>query len=970
MNLNFLVKNLLVGFFLSVVISLGQYSFAQIDSRNQERPDKKEATSPKKKKKVKKTKKARKQDKGKKTYSNKKQVKKSQKSFKKGGDKGHRGTITGRKVKKTKTTPRQTYARPQPDPYANRRIRTEKQRAGPPPKKIKTATKKGEVARSGDISGRKRIRQRSVSSNPRPVHPQPNTYGVRKRRTEKDRAYSNKKKIKNVRSASRPSEVRKPRSKTRVVTATAPHVVKRKKNVYRNHEQRKGEVASTKDIAGKKLRTKNYKSERPSKGNRAMANPKIRTDKTKSGQRFKSPNFAASSTRSVSSIGENKGGGKLTKNQRSMKNFRSSKAKSVVPQKKPRSYGNSKKGSGEAAVFAGYRPKKIRSATMNAESKPGRRKPKAPSISGARVFSSRKAHPYRGKDRRFSGENSTTKDIAGRSLRTKNFRSRTPNYGSIGSMNFQSGSRAPSNKNRNFNKAKSVSGKSFNNSGRSLTKRTADLAVGSFSGNRKSIKRLQGGGSISKRWNNNGNALSATAGSRGSKTWNNGGKSLTKGGGSINARWNNNGNSLTNSAGSSGSRSWNNGGKSLSRGGGGSISKRWNNNGNPLYKKDRGAGTIVATGYTGRSAIKQIGDAGVGRYSGNMKYQKPLKGGGSISRKWNNNGTPLYKKDRGAGTIAATGYSGRSAIKQIGDAGVGRYSGNTKYKKPLKGGGSISRKWNNGGNPLIKIGRGEGTAVATTFEGNGFARGMNNPNIGSYQGEIKSKNKTSKGYPTQDFIGNVRVVSKKPPKSPGTEYGISTKIAGIRIGTSAGLMLPSAVKNKTNINTLTARVKEKEMKSSPGTELGRKNTLSFINVGNPNISGLVYKQKRLKVNNNLPNQLNRNQKRRTEAAPGTKRGTDWALSFWEFGSPSHMGLAKQHAKARGKLHQSTGFKYAGTNSIEEKQKTVNVKLLWAKLFKKNANTPEPDKEYSHKLKYDKEERSIWETEERENWYNN
>ncbi len=835
MNLTFLAKKFLLGFFLSVIISLGQYSYAQIDSRNQERPDKKEATSPKKKKKVKKTKKVRKQDKGKKTYSNKKQLKNSKKSFRKGGDKGHKGTITGRKVKKTKTTPRKTYARPQPDPYAHRRIRTEKQRAGPPPKKVKTATKKGEVARSGDISGRKRIRQRSVSSNPRPVHPQPNTYRGRKRRTEKDRAYSNKKKIKNIRTATKPSEVRKPKSKTRVVTATAPHRVKRKKNVYKNHEQRKGEQASTKDIAGKKLRTKNYKSDRPSRGNRAMASPKVRTDKTKSGQRFKgSRYYGAASGRSISSTGEKRGGGKPMENQRIMKNYRSAKAKSVVQPKPPRSFGNSKKGRGEAAVFAGYRPKKIRSATNTSESKPGKRKPKAPSISGSRIFSSRKIHPYRGKDRRFSGEHSTTKDIAGRSLRTKNFRSRTPNYGAIGARNFQSGTRASSNKNYNLNKAKSVSGKSFNNGGRALTKRTAGLAAGSFSGNRKSTKRLQGGGSISKRWNNNGN-------------------------------------SLTSSAGSSGTRKWNNGGKPLTKGGGGSATRRWNNNGNSL--------------------------------------------------------------------------------------------GKTVEK-------SASRKWNNGGSPLMKQGRGAGTKVATTYEGNGFARGMNNPNIGRYQGEIKAKKESSKGYPTQNFIGNVRIVSKKPPKSPGTEYGLTRKLAGVKMGTSAGLMQSASDKNNTNINVLTARVKEREKKASQGTELGKKSTLSFIKIGNPNISGLVHKQKRLKANSDLPSQLTRNQKRRVEAAPGTERGTDWALAFWQFGSPTHMGLVNQHAKAKGKLHASTRYEYTNKSSVKEKQKTVSVKLLWAKLFKKNANTPEPDKEYSHKLKYDKEERSIWETEEREDWYNN
>ena len=857
MKLNLNIKHFFGGLFIVVMVSIGQNGFAQIDSRNQERPDKKEASSPKKRKKVKKSKKDRKRDKGNKIYSNKKQVKKSKKSFSKGGDKGHKGSITGRKVKKTKTTPRKTYARPQPDPYAGRRIRTDKERAGPPPKKVKTATKKGEVARSGDISGRKRIRQRSVSTNPKPVHAQPNTYRGRKIKTEKDRAYSNKKKIKNVRSVSKPSEIRKPKSTTRVVTATAPHRVKRKKDVYRNHEQRKGEQASTKDIAGKKIRTKNHKSKRPSGGGRAMANPKIRSDKIKSGQRFKGTKYSSTSTRSVSTSGERAGGGKPMANQRNMKNFKSTHAKSVVQPKQPRSYRNRKKGSGEAAIFASYRAKKVRSATKKSESNPGKGKPKAPSISGSRIFSNRKVHTYRGKDRRFSGEHSTNKDIAGRSLRTKNFRSRRPNYSSVGSMNYQSASRSPSNKNHNKHKAKSVSGKSFNNSGRSLTKRNADLAIGAFSGNQKSSKRLQGGGSVGRRWNNNGNAL-----------------------------------------------------------------------------------------------MKKVGtNPSIGSFAGSLKYQKPSKGGGSISKRWNNNGNALMKK---VGT----------------NPNIGTFAGNVKYQKPLKGGGSVTRRWNNSGTPLMKKDRGAGTAVATTFQGNVYPRGMNNPNIGSYQGEIKSGKDRTKAYPTQDFIGNVKIVSKKPPQAPGTEYGEIRKIAGIKIGTSAGIMMPSSSKNRTDINVLTSRVKEREKTASDGTKLGKRTTLSFIKIGNPNVGGLVHNQKRLKVNNSLPKNLDKSHRMRLEAAPGTERGTDWALSFWEFGNPSQMGLTRQQTKAKGKLHPSTGYSYSNNNATKEKQKTVSVKLMWAKLFKKNASTPSPDKEFSHKLKYDKEESSIWETEEREDWYNN
>ncbi|MCB0506279.1 MAG: hypothetical protein KDC58_12375, partial [Cyclobacteriaceae bacterium] len=161
-----------------------------------------------------------------------------------------------------------------------------------------------------------------------------------------------------------------------------------------------------------------------------------------------------------------------------------------------------------------------------------------------------------------------------------------------------------------------------------------------------------------------------------------------------------------------------------------------------------------------------------------------------------------------------------------------------------------------------------------------------------------------------------------------------------------------------------------ERKASPsqGTELGKTTTLSFISIGNPNRAGLVYQQKRLKVNSNLPEMLSRDEKKRPSAAPGTERGKDWAFSFWEFGDPYKMGLAKKHTVAKSKAHPSATYAEASKSSTEEKEKPVSIKLLWAKLFKKDAATAEPEEKRSHRPRYDKGERIIWETEERENWY--
>ena len=720
-----------------------------------------------------------------------------------------------------------------------------------------------------------------------------------------------------------------------------------------------------------------------------------------------------------------------------MTGFSSTKAKSVVQPKPIRTFGNSKKGNGEAAVFGAYGPKKIRTATRKSEAKPGKKSAPPPSISSANVFGYRKAHPYRGKDKRFSGENSTRKDIAGRTLRTRNYRSPQPNYKSIGYGAYVGISPTPPRKNPNPHKAKSVSGKRWNNGGLTLTQKVSGPSVGQFSGNLKAQKRIQGGGSVFRHWNNNGNPL----------------YKKDRGEGTI-AASGYRGNLRPKQFGDTGVGSYSGNLKAYKPlKGGGSVSRRWNNNGQPLVKSDRGEGTIAASGYRGSLRPKQFGDTGVGTYSGNIKSQKPLKGGGSISRRWNNNGQPLFKSERGEGTIAATGYSGRLRPKQFGDTGVGSYSGNIKAQKPLKGGGSITRRWNNNGQPLIKPNRGEGTIEATAFSGNlkankplkgggsitrrwnnngqplikpdrgegtiqataysgnlkankppakgggSITRKWNNngqplmkqdrgegtiqattytgrlrpkefgdTGVGTYQGDIKSKGKKEKPYPTQDFIGNVKVVSKKPPQAPGTEYGLARKVAGIKMGESAGIMQPRTKNKYENINVLTAKVKERKASPSQGTKLGRSTTLSFVTIGEPNKGGLVYQQKRLKVNSNLPDMLTRDQRRRPGAAPGTERGKDWAFAFWEFGNPYQMGLERKHTVAKTKVHPSTLYAQSKKPSTEEKEKAVSIKLLWAKLFKKNAATAEPEDKRSHRPRYDKGERIIWETQEREDWY--
>lgn len=98
-----------------------------------------------------------------------------------------------------------------------------------------------------------------------------------------------------------------------------------------------------------------------------------------------------------------------------------------------------------------------------------------------------------------------------------------------------------------------------------------------------------------------------------------------------------------------------------------------------------------------------IGADRIGKYSGNIKARKPLKGGGSVSGKlWNNKQTPVTVKPPGEGTVRA-----------------GRFQGNLKGHKPEKGGGSVSGKlWNNKQSPIPARPPSSDTQRAGRFQGN------------------------------------------------------------------------------------------------------------------------------------------------------------------------------------------------------------------------------------------------------------
>ncbi|MBX2961615.1 MAG: hypothetical protein KF687_03830 [Cyclobacteriaceae bacterium] len=155
--------------------------------------------------------------------------------------------------------------------------------------------------------------------------------------------------------------------------------------------------------------------------------------------------------------------------------------------------------------------------------------------------------------------------------------------------------------------------------------------------------------------------------------------------------------------------------------GGGSVSgKMWNNQGRAITGRYPGKGAEQIATYQGNLRYrKSFEDAGAG-YSGHIKARKPATGGGSVSGKmWNNKGQPVLGRSPGKTDEQMATYQGNLRFrKSFEDAGAG-YSGDMKARKPVTGGGSVSGKmWNNKGQPILGRTPGKTDERMASFSGN------------------------------------------------------------------------------------------------------------------------------------------------------------------------------------------------------------------------------------------------------------
>ena len=618
--------------------------------------------------------------KGDKAKSNKKQIRQAKyKTRSKQGDKAAKGDITGRKYK-PKRTSRKTYARPQPDPYAGRKYKSGgPDRAGPEPPPTFRKSPQGEKPRRGDITGKKRIRTRSASSARRRMYPQPDTRArsATKRGESAGRAVSVIKSVSKLAERSRTVSVSQPRTISGAVR------IRRKKNPYAGREQRKGERATYKDIAGRKLRTRGKQSALgvPRRGYDAPDTYYGRKH-VKEGGRFsrrtmQMGGYVTGTRKSEQAV---RGAGR----EPSMKNYESPRAKTVKPSFNPYA---GRKPLGEGGRFKDKGKPKIRSATRKSERRIRVQVNVPKSISGIRKISKPKS-PYARREQR-PGERTTDRDIAGRKHRTRNFESPRPSWG--GAIARPDTYYGRKDRGDRVSKAQipvyQPRREAFRATQYQGRFRQFELQPGY--GNQKAIGKYQGRFRQFELQPGYGNqkAIGKYQG-RFRQFELQPGYGDQKAIGKYQGRF----------------RQF-----ELQPGYGdqkaiGKYQGRFRQ-----FELQPGYGDQKAIGkYQGRFRQFELqpgygNQKAISKYQGNIKARKPLIGGGSISGKlWNNDGKPILTEGQGKETRLAT-----------------QFQGNLKFKRPLTGGGSVKYKlWNNDEKPVLTEGQGKETRLATQFQGN------------------------------------------------------------------------------------------------------------------------------------------------------------------------------------------------------------------------------------------------------------
>ena len=820
---------------------------------------------------------------------------------------------------------------------------------------------KGRPSRSGDRPARpirgvpNRVRSSSAQSARNNVFPNKGPYinNPSRKPRKSERSFSDAGPIGNPRVLGRSKAASIPKkSRVAPLSASRSFLSRGKKNVYWGKFS-KGEKAYTKDITGRPLRTKNFRSPKPEfipQTNPFYGRGK-RGDKTQGGQVF--PGYLSASRR-----GERAWRGDISKKaikKNSSKNRIESAGQKFLARK---------------LSVSGKRSNKPLPGNGN-QSRSGKGRNNRPlaakiPVSGAGIGS------YKGNIKRSNREQGGG-SVSGRprnnkgvpigakippaeAARAGTFQGRTKRTDLTPSFGRQGIGYSGSVKTRRAEKGGgSISGRSRNNKGNAIAVRipTAGAArAGTYSGNLKSSRVFN--------YRDQGEEFKGF-----SKT-----RKPIKGGGSISGR---------------------------SR----------NNNGNAIAVRIPTAGAARAGTYTGNlksSRVFNYNDQGE-EFTGFMKARKPLKGGGSISgRSRNNKGNAIAVRIPTSGAAKAGTYSGNlkaSRIFNYRDQGE-EFTGFIKGRKPVKGGGSISGKlWNNKEKPIDVRTPLSSDAKAANYSGKIKQKEDYVQNKKASKLSLKKKEPKRGAYEVEglqvkvkqlDFAQNPRSArssnkKREPEKGAYAVEGVQIKVKQEdyiqnRLASKSSIKKREPEKGAFEAEGLQIKVRRDKYEKNPNAKpgalravgpnsstvkaseyMGRMKMIwdykhnpssnkSALDVVRPNRA--FAKGNEYQGRTRLTKDYRHNPKSSKDALKVIAPGKAYAkISNYQ----GNLKMRKPHGS---NLHPDAKFAHGHINNVKQERTILtNAKLWWSRLFKKSDTQPNAVKEKVKRPRYDKKERELW-----------
>jgi hypothetical protein len=416
-------------------------------------------------------------------------------------------------------------------------------------------------------------------------------------------------------------------------------------------------------------------------------------------------------------------------------------------------------------------------------------------------------------------------------------------------------------------------------------------------------------------------------------------------------------------------------------------------------KPDKGGGSV--SGRRKNNADRPIpvripenADGRVGAFSGNLKARRPEKGGGSISgKRLNNNGRPIpvrvpenadgrvstfsgtlkaRRPEKGGGSISGRRLNNNDRpipvhVPENADGRVGTYSGTLKARRPEKGGGSISGKsMNNNGKPIyVKT-----PLVSARLNYSGKIK----RNYGYFRNPHSAKEALKKTEPT-DNIFSIRgmpireKINYKFVQSPhAAKNSMKKKEPNDNVFEVAGMAVKKKINYKlsqnphANKNSLKKKEPDDKAFAVEGLQVKRKIHYKFVQNPHANKNSLKKKEPHDGISALEELQVKIKMTKRYMVNPSSKKGSLMVLEPGRAYATinNYQGNLKMKKFNRKDAHPDAKFAHGHLNNVKsERTIMTNVKLWWSKLFKKNDNQTDAVKEKVRKPRYDKKERDLW-----------